>query len=496
MKIPTLKYNLIFLFIVSLYTIISISLLPFEPRIWPDEAYLADIASNILRYGRIGTDLWGTIIFGADNHFSWYPPLYLFSLAGFFKVFGTSIINQRILSVIIGGIFLFAYYLLGKSVTINYKPRIGNFLVFSSMILLILDPIFQKGVRIGRSEILVLFFITLGLYLFRNAFNKANPKKNLIYFLAGLSIGLASITHLIAGLFFIAIAATVVIQKKSGVFTKPNIYLYLGFIAPLLLWIISISPNYYPFLKQLSLQRHYHKLVISHVEAVYKYGSIIEKVTYAIYITLTLVTIRWSLIKKNLNHLFLVFILISSWAICFLGKLEWYSIYFLPFLYLLGTIINYNFIRSKRVIQKFAGITILIAFAYLVIMNIKTYLESYKTYTAHKQDYEYVGKEITSIIPQGKSVYLSSIPDFYFVLGDKYTLYQFPPLPPKVNEYLDLLDKTDYVVINIHLEAIYVGGLLARYIDINKASEYTVGKASLYQARLIELTPRNKRYKP
>ena len=129
-------------------------------------------------------------------------------------------------------------------------------------------------------------------------------------------------------------------------------------------------------------------------------------------------------------------------------------------------------------------------------MNTNTYLQSYKTYTAHKQDYEYVGKEIASIIPQEKSVYLSSIPDFYFVLRDKYTLYQFPPLPPKVNEYLDLLDKIDYVVINIHLEDIYVGGLLARYIDINKASEYTVGETTLYQTRLIELIPRNKRYKP
>ncbi len=81
-------------------------------------------------------------------------------------------------------------------------------------------------------------------------------------------------------------------------------------------------------------------------------------------------------------------------------------------------------------------------------------------------------------------------------MRDKYTLYQFPPLPPKVNEYLNLLDKTDYVVINNHLEAIYVGGLLSRYADINKAAEYTVGKSTLYSVSVIELISRNKRYKP
>ena len=496
MKIPTLKYDLIFLLLVSFYTIIASSLLLFEPRIWPDEAYLADIAGNILGYGRMGTDLWGTIIFGAQNHFFWYPPLYLLSLAGFFKAFGISIFNQRIFTVLIGEAFLFIYYLFGKSITAKYKPWIGNFIVFSSIVLLIVDPIFQRGARIGRSEILVLFFITLGLLLFGSVFNKTNPKKKLIYFLSGLSIGLASITHLIASIFFIAIVAIILIQGRSKILTKPNVYLFLGFIAPLILWIVSISPNYYPFLKQLSLQRHYHKLVISHIEAVYKHGSVNEQLTYTIYIILTLLTLSWSLIKKNLNYLLIVFILILSWGICILGKLEWNSIYFLPFLYLLSTIISYNLIRSKKWFQKLVGISILIAFAYLVAVNIKTYVQSYKTYAAHKQDYEYVGREITSIIPQGKSVYLSSIPDFYFVLRNKYTLYQFPPLPPKVNEYLDLLDKTDYVVINIHLEAIYVGGLLARYVDLNKASEYTVGSSALYQARVIELIPRNKRYKP
>ncbi len=497
MKVRTFKYNLIFAFLLFFYAAITTSQLLFNPRIWPDEAYLADIATNILRAGKWGTDLWGTIIFNAQNHVYWYPPLYPLSLAGFFKAFGTSIFNQRIFSVIIGGTFLFFYYLLSKSVTANYKPRIRNLIVFSSILLLIIDPIFQKGAKIGRSEILVLFFIALGLYLFKSAFNKTSPKKGLIYFLAGLSMGLASITHLLAGLFFIAIVTIILIQERSKIIkSRQNIYLVLGFIIPLVLWIVSIFPNYYPFLKQLSLQREYHKLVISHIQAVYKYGSINEKMTYSIYIALTLLTLRWSLIKRNLNFLLLVFVLVLSWIICILGKLEWYSIYFLPFLYLFGTIVSYDLIKSKERFQKLVGSIVLIALAYLIILNINTYIQSYKIYSLHKQDYEHVGKEVVSIIPQGKSVYLSSIPDFYFVLRDKYTLYQFPPLPFKTDEYLNLLDKADYIVINIHLENMYVGGLLSRYIDINKASELIAGKSASYQVQIFELIPQNQRHRP
>lgn len=497
MRFFTCKYNIIFLFLLFLYGIVAASQLLLEPHIWPDEAYLADIAGNILKNGTWGTNLWGNLIFGAQNHVYWYPPLYLLSLAGFFKIFGNSIFSQRIFSVIIGGAFLYIFYILGKSINANYKPLTRNLIIFLSIILLITDTIFQKGTRIGRPETLVLFFISLGLYLFVSVFNKTNPKKDFIYFLAGLSMGLASISHLLSVLFFIAIVSIILIREKSSILkSRRNLYLFLGFIIPLVLWIIIIFPNYYTLLKQLSLQRHYHKLVISHIEAIYRYGSINGKIAYIIYITLSLLALGWSLIKKNLKHLLMVFILLLGWFICIFGKLEWYSIYLLPFIYFLSIEISYAFIKSKKWPQRITGVTVVIALVYLAIVNINPSIQSYNINITHKQDYENLGKEITAIIPRGKSVYLSSIPDLYFVLRDKYTLYQFPPLPPKVNEYLNLLDQTDYVVINNHLEAIYVGGLLSRYADINKTAEYTVGRLTLYPVQVIELISRNQRYKP
>lgn len=497
MRFFACKYNVIFLFLLFVYGIVAASQLLLEPRIWPDEAYLADIAGNIFKSNTWGTNLWGNLIFGAQNHVYWYPPLYLLSLAGFLKIFGDSILSQRIFSIIIGGAFLCIFYIFGKSVNANYRPFIRNLIIFSSLILLIADITFQKGTRMGRPEILVLFFITMGLYLFLSVFDKTKPGKNSIYFLSGLFMGLAFITHLLSGLFFIAILSIILIREKSSVLnSKRNIYLFLGFIIPFILWIIFIFPNYYPLLKQFSLQRHYHKLVISHVEAIFKYGSINEKILYILYITLSLLALGWSITKKNLKYLLLVFILLLSWFICIFGKLEWYSIYLLPFIYFLSIGISYDFIKSKKWLRRIAGVTVVIALAYLAIANINSSIQSYNINSAHKQDYENLGKEITAIIPQGKSVYLSSTPDLYFVLRDKYTLYQFPPLPPKVNEYLSLLDRTDYIVINNHLEAIYVGGLLSRYTDINKAAEYTVGKSTLYPVSVVELISRKKRYKP
>lgn len=90
----------ILLFVFLVVTIFSVDLFLKEPAVWPDEAVLADIASNIVHENRVGTDLWQGLIPGIENHDLSYPPVFYLTDALWIKIFGLSIVNLRLLSVI------------------------------------------------------------------------------------------------------------------------------------------------------------------------------------------------------------------------------------------------------------------------------------------------------------------------------------------------------------------------------------------------------------
>lgn len=102
-----------------IYLYLTISVLFYSPKIWPDEAYLADIAQNFATTGRLGTDLWGDMFEGTRNNFYWYPPLYILTLAASFKIFGFSILTQRSLSIFIAGGLLILLFILLKKIILN-----------------------------------------------------------------------------------------------------------------------------------------------------------------------------------------------------------------------------------------------------------------------------------------------------------------------------------------------------------------------------------------
>ena len=103
------------IFAVIFYLLSIIFLLLKIPSIWSDEAIYADIAHNLISQNRLGYDLLGLTRIGLDQQTYWYPPIFLSTIALWFKLFGESIFIQRLLSVFISLCFLVMYYLLIKN---------------------------------------------------------------------------------------------------------------------------------------------------------------------------------------------------------------------------------------------------------------------------------------------------------------------------------------------------------------------------------------------
>lgn len=481
--------KIILVFLLSIYIFLQSNFLLLEPRIWPDEAYIADVANNILTKGVGGTTLWGDTIVGMKESLYWYPPIFTNALVLWFKVLGFSILNQRVLSVIFGAILLIVLYLFIQDFFNEYSTKKRKIIGLSLVLFLIFDNAFLKASKIGRPEILVALLGFLSLYIFN--LSKKVDRKKILYVLSGLFSALAFLTHFIGGFFFFIIFCQILLKNKIKVLKSKEFYLFvLGFISPVILWLISIFPNYFIFFEQLSLQSSFRSQVNSYIEAVFSLYSMQQRIIYTIYILSSLIVFISLVLKRSLTNFFLIAGLFTSWLICLFGKLEWYSIYIIVFLYpsiLLIVVKNYF---------KWISILAVILLASLFVINVRIYLDLFNLYKNKNDAYYLFGQEVKAKIPEGKTVYLSTTPDLYFILKNRNPLYEFPGVKPLIKEYLSLLSDSDYIVINFHLEHLFVGTLLDRYIEVNKLREYGVSTADLYQAQIIELIPKDKRQVP
>lgn len=485
MSILRKQYDKIILVVLLLiYLALATNFILLEPVIWPDEAYLADVANNILTKETAGTALWGDTIVGIKKSLYWYPPIYTTILSFWFNAFGFSILNQRLLSIISGFFVLVISYLfitrISEGLSINKKKLIGLLLI----LLLILDNTFLKSAKIGRPEILVILFGFLSLYFF-----KLSQKKRAIYYaLSGLFASLATLTHLFGVFFPLMILIEILLEKRPRTLREKWVYIFiLSFAWPLLFWLVNILENFPVFLEQLSLQSSFRTKVPSHIEAVFRLYPLQQKIIYSLYLILSVVIFLQLAIKDRFKNVFLTFGLLAGWLICLLGKLEWYTIYVIIFLYVSALLIVFNN-NSKKI--SLPTVLILII---LFTTNVISYFQSGIRYKDKQDAYFLFGQEVKTKIPEGKTVYLSTTPDLYFVLKDRNPLYEFPTVKPLIDEYLDLLNDSDYIVISFHLEHLFVGDFLDRYIELNKQNEYSINSSNLYQAQIIELVPKNLR---
>ncbi|MBI2596821.1 glycosyltransferase family 39 protein [Candidatus Daviesbacteria bacterium] len=487
MNFLTKNYDkLILVLLLLIYLKLNINLLLVEPPIWPDEAYIADVANNISYEGRAGTDLWGDTVINIKKSLYWYPPIFVNLLAIWFKVFGLSIINQRFLSVMIGMLFLVILYLLGQKIFSEDSCK-HKLLSLGLILPIIFDNSFLKASKMGRPEMMVVLLVFIAIYIYQHL--RESKDKEILYVAIGIILGFATLTHLVASLFFLIFLGDFFIFKKEALRNRGFYLLIISYIFSLLPWLISILPNYGIFLQQISLQSSFRNLVPSHIESIFRYYPIEQKIIYTLYLFLSGTCFLLLLRKKTLKYFFLNLGLLAGWFICLEGKLEWYSVYIVSFLYTLVLVI------VKSSFKVFSILTFVLLLT-LFFVNIKIYSDSLKFYKDKRDVYFTFGQEIKDKIVQGKTVYLSTTPDLYFVLKDRNPLYEFPSVQPIRDKFISLLNDSDYLVINFHLERLFVGNLLDKYIELNKSREYQIATDNLYQAQIIELVPRNIRKLP
>lgn len=480
---------LVFLFILIVFLYLTISLLLFDPPIWPDEAYIVDSAISLLNKGQISTELFGPLIPGSTEKILWYPPVLFILLSGWIKVFGVSIIHERLLSLTAASFFLLIYYLLSKSIT---KSVLFSFV---PLILLILDNNFLKTSKIIRPEIFVLLFSSFSLYLSLkiNQINLSSPVKNLLALSAGIVLSFAFLTHFMAIIFVIPVFLLIFYQQRFNLLKSKIIQLFsLGFFIPLLLYFVSIIPNFSLFLEQISLQNQFRLSFKSSILTAFCCGSLETKITFFTYFSTATIFLLYSIFQKKALYLNLSFIQILSLFYMIVGKLEWYTVMIVPFTLLSLTIL------IKNLNNHFIIFIIITLITILTLSNIKIYFQNLNFYNNGDYVYDKFKEEILAIIPDHSAVFISTIPDAYFVFKPNRSnvLFQFVSMPEERKDLEFVLNKSDYIILNQTLGDPRLLDFFIKYVELNESEAFNIGSKNQYQAIIIKLKPPLKRQIP
>lgn len=145
---PRLCSAVIFVLILALYGLLA----SWQARTsypWDNEAWFADPALNLLNKGFMGTTILeskGSWMEGLDRHTYWILPLHVLAQAGWYKIFGFSLLTLRGLSILCGVLILFAWYSLMSRLSAD--PRIALLAVG----LLVVDNHFVSITALGRMD--------------------------------------------------------------------------------------------------------------------------------------------------------------------------------------------------------------------------------------------------------------------------------------------------------------------------------------------------------
>lgn len=468
-------------------------LLEFTP-VWPDEAWISDVALNILKTGQPGTRIWGEIP-DATKHALWYPPIFLYLLAGWFKVFGFSIVIQRSLSVVITVIFISIFYIFSKFLISEESGKISNtkasLLAFLGSTLLIIDPTFFKASVISRPEILVLDFITLsGFLLFKILSGKLTKTWEMVFLiLSGLFIGLSVMTHFLAGIFlasFLLYWLFFIFNKKS--FFDKNFYIFMVFaFIPSAIWILSNLDNLNILKSQVMLLAQERTLIPSWLNLSFSILPLTNRISYLLYLIVTFILFTVYLMTKK-NHLLIPLLLSgAAWVFAYFGKIEWYAVYITPFVYIaLILLLVYSISNKKGFLLKDLKYSVISISVILFILGVNNYI-NIASYTNGKSYFE-LEKKARLAIPKGKTVFLSSIPDLYYAFkpDNSYQLYRLPLVEVNPDDFKKVLTKLDYAAINFSLSNAFIKNMQDNFLEENTSKKFKI-TAGGYEVYIYEL---------
>lgn len=147
---------------IVLYLALAVgSALTYRPEI--DEGYFASPAVNLLTTGSMGTpvvEVAGTGLKNINERTYWVMPLHILAQAGWYKIFGFSLLSMRTLSAAFGLLALAALFLIVKAIS---KDRATAVL---ATVLLAVDYMFVVAASLGRMDLMSAAFGFAGLAAF------------------------------------------------------------------------------------------------------------------------------------------------------------------------------------------------------------------------------------------------------------------------------------------------------------------------------------------
>lgn len=471
-------------FVILLYLYLNLNLIFTKPAIWPDEAVYFDTAYNFITQGRLATDMWQGLVPGVEKMALWNPPAFFLLLSYWLKITGFTLFNQRLLSVFAGGLSLIFLYILSGSLS---KHKWSGLL---ASLIVISDFHFLRATRISRPEIFVILFFLISLNLL--LIPKIFKKEKLQFFLSGLFISLAVLTHPLSIFYTFFYAVYFYIHKKTLDLNHIKLLL-LGFIAPIAIWLLSISSYWSILYTQMSLASFKKFSETTWLLLTLNGQNSNLKVLYFILICTTLFIFHFLYKhKKNKELIIASILLIISWFMALYGRMFWYYTYISPFIGLSAAIVL-SVIKPKKFFQ-----LPLVISAFVLINTIYT-IDDFSKIKSANPSYKSFTKEILANIPDQTTVYLSSTPDPYygfFESGRTNKIIEFPVYPLDKKAYIEVLNKADFIVTTGNMEELILGSLFPDYIKLNKQSEVIVGKNSGYEATVIKLIAKEQRTSP
>lgn len=483
------SWLLIFILSISPFLLRSAVFFLSDPPVWPDEAIFTNSARTLATTGTIATNLFGETIPGLKQHANWYPPLYIYALAGWTNIFGTTIESVRSLSFVLSLCsFAILYFILLELFS-------GKLYVMLGLLLFSLDLNIGEASRLARMDMMNFFFLCLAFYGYLRSMKPgiSITYRTISLLIAGISSSLAVVTHplgLIAPVVIVlhqGMAA--VVQKQNNSRTKVLYDMMLVLLPTLLLgglWLFSMRDSWSFFLKQYDLQFQ-RKIPYTPYPHILFQRFVSWKALFSIYfISLTLFAFE-AIRKIHIKHLFLLIGFIVSFAVIEWGKENWYILYVHPFI-LCILIANLSMaLKAKRRLA--ITITTILLSGYVCLQLY--FIWSLRTTVDSPSDTYYsFANRVQSLIPAGSSVLLATIPDPYFILSKnpKITLYEFLTVPIDEDKYRQFLDAIDIAVTNMTPDDYVVN-----YLNVNTKHVIGVGVKNRYHADIHILVPRDKR---
>lgn len=468
---------LLFFFILIIVAFVTADLFLKEPAIWSDEVALGTEALRVLKsptYVLVGT-----------------YPLMIYLLAIWFKLVDFSVVNQRLFSLFVGIGFIIVYYFFSRSF---FKDK---WVAILSVSALVLDLTFLKATRVSRPEILVLFWGTLSLFFVKSALEQKDKEK-LTYILlsvGGVCATLAFFTHPIGFLFAGAIATFFLLSEGKKIWRSPRAYiLVVSIILPLLLWVVPM----FPYVKSQLLTGMSVKsfqqpwLVLIFQNQIWEF-----KLVYLIYIIASLFYILFVILNRQVfpkdtfrQYIYLAIILVFSWAFPLFANEFWYFVYPIPFIYLAINIL-FASVSSRKLNLAFLGMLVLVVF-----LNIDMNWRTLKSLGGDNYSYNFYTEAILKLVPDGKSVFISAIPDpsYGFISRNRSNkLVPFPSYSVSQEDYAKRLADIDYVIFTGAYDSSFAGNFLVEYLMRNKANIQQINTRNQYSASIIELKPKDQR---